>query len=847
MAGITQTIGQHGVVGSLNSGAQVLAGRIGLERTEQFLAKLSLQNLASTGWAGQGGAFVLGMVDNVSKYAVFSQGVGWAANKVSWQANSHFKAEEIERRIKAAQKTGMAWMDSPVWLLIPVFPAKYEEAAAGYQNSMQGAAEYEAAGRRSELANAPENGMLPRLSKPTTPISQILFNASLKSAKNSETQFSVPKDVKRKAIPAELMETVEGGGKDAKVGDINPMEFLRITQLEAKETPKFGRLDMTEDVKLQAREKFGEALLGNQRLTETVLAAKPGTTVKGFGEVTPGIQREVAVEMHVSALKGEKVSAVSVKASEGLLRRYLEADSMLKPAEKMLDAVRKNTGESAAEAAQFKAALDEVVVKSMDWKRDFELQKTDQKYPELLKSFGARADELLGAGKLTTKQHASLKGIVEYVTAMEGRFNAFNNVEMTHVLVHEELGALRHRFGGSGPAAEVLSAFAAKLKTWYESTPQAARKTTVVEAPGQRGFKDIMEGFKDQIKDLKGKVSAGDLKVLEAAQKEMAASPWILHDTKGTALSSWRPGQFESLMISLAMIAEGGKGGALIREFIRLTTGGGKTLMTFDGLLPLAEADAAHHRMEVRFLTVLSNLEAQARLEFLALKKIGSKLKFDTYEGFKSEIAEATSKGKKIVEKVWILGDEMDGAALQPALTLGETTGRITRVNSVYSRMEQINAHLENVMGKTIHRARRGRQDGGGAASRSSTAWTASRRRAWPHVRPPSACSRPPSAWPRPARPRRTFRPARPWPASWAPCVRRSNHRRSRNRPRRWPLCISTARNSNPPPTPWPAATPARRCACATCSRRRTRRSRPRGWGPASRARLSGDRSTTSI
>ncbi|MEK7859215.1 MAG: hypothetical protein AAB320_08750 [Elusimicrobiota bacterium] len=701
LAGVTQTIGQHGVVGSLNSGAQALAGRVGLERTEQFLAKLSLQNLASTGWAGQGGAFVLGMVDNVSKYAVFSQGVGWVANKVSWQANSHFKAEEIERRIKAAQKTGMAWMDSPVWLLIPVFPAKYEEAAAGYQNSMQGAAEYEAAGRRAELANVPENGMLPRLSKPSTPISQILFNASFKSAKNSQTEFSVPKEIKRKAISAELMETVEGGGKNAKIGDINPMEFLRISQLEPKETPKFGRLDMTEDVKLQAREKFGEALLGNQKLTETVLAAKPGTTVKGFGEVTPGIQREVAVEMHVSALKGEKVSSVAVKASEGLLRRYLEADSMLKPAEKMLDAVRKNTGESAAEAAQFKAALDEVVVKSMDWKRDFELQKTDVKYPELLKSFGARADELLGAGKLTAKQHASLKGIVEYVTAMEGRFNAFNNVEMTHVLVHEELGALQHRFGDKGPAAEVLSAFAAKLKTWYESTPQAARKTTVVEAPGQRGFKDIMEGFKDQIKDLKGKVSAGDMRVLEAAQKEMAASPWILHDTKGTALSSWRPGQFESLMISLAMIAEGGKGGAPIREFIRLTTGGGKTLMTFEGLLPLAEADAAHHRMEVRFLTVQSNLEAQARLEFLALKKIGSKLKFDTYEGFKSEIAEAKNKGKKIVEKVWILGDEMDGAALQPALTLGETTGRITRVNSVYSRMEQINAHLENVMGKT--------------------------------------------------------------------------------------------------------------------------------------------------
>ena len=94
------------------------------------------------------------------------------------------------------------------------------------------------------------------------------------------------------------------------------------------------------------------------------------------------------------------------------------------------------------------------------------------------------------------------------------------------------------------------------------------------------------------------------------------------------------------------------------------------------------------------FLTVQSNLEAQARMEYIAYKLIGTKIDFDTYEGFKTKIAEGKTKGKNAMRDYWIMGDEMDGAALQPALTIGEVSGRVTRLDPVFKRAEEIDVGL---------------------------------------------------------------------------------------------------------------------------------------------------------
>lgn len=692
---ITQTLGDRGVFGTVGALTNRALGRFGWSLPES----MSLNALASRGTAGAWTSFGLGIVDNVAKYHLFTVGLGKAAEQISWARN--YDEKDVERRIKRSQKAGLEIMESPAWMLIPAFPAKYEEAAAGYQRSLQGAKEYLNSpdpSLRAKLANAPEESYLPLLSRPKTPAMQMIFQLTVKGGRQADKEFLVTKDIKRQAISEELLVSVPGGGKGAKLSQINPLEFLRISQLDPKTTPQVGNLHVTDDVKFVAREKFADALRANQTLAERILNAKPGSSVSGFGVVTPAIRREVAVQMHLDKAAGRNIApGVAAKAAE-ILDRYLKADNLGGPAKSLLEAIRARN-DSGAAAEKFDSIVKKQLELVGEWKRKIDAAETQEHYMGVLGRLKENADDLLRKGELTAKQHETLKRWYEYVEAGEARFQAFNNVEMTHTLVAEELSAMKEQYGGSKGMRSVLDEMGASIERWKGQYPDLKAK---VEAPGELRFKDLMSEL-DALADKAASsrsISPAESQALRASLREMRASPWILHDSKGTALSGWRPGQFESLMESLGLAVIQGQNGQAIREFIRLTTGGGKTLLTFEGLLPLAEADAAHRGMKVSFLTVQSNLEAQARLEFMSLKKIGSKLEFDTYEGFKSQIAEAKSKGEKFIEKHWILGDEMDGAALQPALTLGETTGRLTRLNSVYHRINEINDFMTGLLGK---------------------------------------------------------------------------------------------------------------------------------------------------
>ena len=89
-------------------------------------------------------------------------------------------------------------------LLIPVFPAKYEEAAAGYQRSIQGAKEYLGSANpelRAKLANAAENDHLPLLTRAETPVMQKIFNLQYKGAKETEQTFLVTAESHKNNCP----------------------------------------------------------------------------------------------------------------------------------------------------------------------------------------------------------------------------------------------------------------------------------------------------------------------------------------------------------------------------------------------------------------------------------------------------------------------------------------------------------------------------------------------------------------------------------------------------------------------------------------------------------------------
>jgi hypothetical protein len=739
LAGITKTIGERGAFGSVKEGVKWATGQAAAHNKvaaavvehvgsayESVASGISshLGKSAVLKSAGTVMRFAFGTADSMAKYMAFSTGVGMAAKKASWYM--HFNQQDVvrpgasedeleqlkdlplevvaglERRLKRSQRTGMEWMEMPVWLLMPVFPAKYEAASHSYQRSRQGEEEYIKAGKESLLANAEADiGYLPMLQKSKPPLMQRIFNFTYKGGKDADANFLVTKDIKRRAISRELRKFVSDGNAEADLSTINPEAFLKISRSDPAKRKMIGELFNTDDVRIEARKQCVLALAQNQGLAERILGAKPGSNVDGFGRVTPGVQREVASMMLAELPAGVKVSAKVTSLAQGYIQRYLEANNLGKPggpAERLLKASAANTHETKAQAEALSSYLNELKTSVSQWAQDVELQVTKKHYIEVAKELHQKAEAKFKSGGLTKEQFSAVDSMFKLIEAQEARFQSFNNVATTHQLVSEELAALRVRYEGSPGVVKLLDGFGAKLNSWRDAVPDAARKTTVADAAP---FKTMVGEFNKGIKDALSSrtISPEDAAILrDVVNLEVKGAPYILHDSKGTALSGWRPGQFVTYFESLTKVVEMGKGGAPVRGFMRLTTGGGKTLLAFEGLMPIAEADARMHKMEVGFFTVQSNLDAQAQLEWRSLRKVGSKLEFDTYEGLKSKIAEAKNKGQKYVDKVWILGDEMDGAALQPALTLGETTGRITRKNSVYNRMEELNTRMEQLL-----------------------------------------------------------------------------------------------------------------------------------------------------
>ena len=704
-----QVIGERGLFGSLSVGAKGLATKARMtfaeDTTGGFLARLSKRGLA-----GKGAAFTLGMTDNIVKYAVFNDVVGGVAEQASWWKN--YDEPDLERRIKRAQNTGMNIMQDgigvpftgikiPLWLAIPVFPAKYEAAASEYQNSIQGVEQYKVQKLEYKLANAGPETRLP-MGKPKVPFSQAFFNLRFRG-EPKETTFTVPKEARREAISNTLVEVLSGGKEGAVAKDINPLEFLRVSQLPETETVG-DKLHMSDEVAVEARNKFAEALRKNPKLTEQVLDAKLGSHVgkEGeFGVVSPKVRNEVALSVYLEKAEGRKVAKPLFDKAEALLKDYLKSNTVTKGfAEDFLKAERTLSAGKDQHPAVDKAA-DELVQDVQNWIKE----SGKVSYQDFVKAAREKAEAKRKSGQLDEAEYLVFKTMYDYVDSIETRFNSFNNVETVSRLSKEMVDALKVEYKGNAGVSKVLDIFTEKLDAW-DTAHKTDREKTYVEGPrSDRSFENTISLLDQCLGGGQGcgqiKISNREMDVLKKALKDMRSSAWVLHDAKGGALPGWRPVQFEGLMTSLAYIAKQGKGGQPIRQFIMLTTGGGKTMLTFEGLLPLAEADAAHHGMkDVMFLTVQANLEAQAHLEFIAYKKIGSKLKFETYEGLKSKIAQGFMYRQKVAEDTWILGDEMDGAALQPMLTIGEVSARVVKAGSVYHLVDRISDHIQMELGK---------------------------------------------------------------------------------------------------------------------------------------------------
>ncbi|MEK7389102.1 MAG: hypothetical protein AAB036_05345, partial [Elusimicrobiota bacterium] len=707
VSGLMDTIGTRGLFGSSTQGLKTLThSRSALEAAEAsgasegLLAKLSEKSWKTGGPAA---AFGMSMVDNVAKYALFSQAAGWLGEKYAWNVHTRVPItlpllgtvtspqEDVERRIKVSNQVGRAWLEAPLWILLPTYAAHAIADAAPMMRSRQGALQYDKEGRTAEYLSK-ANGELVNFLKPEKPpLSQRIFEARF-FADPPAMKWAMTEQIRRTGIRKELVRML--AGPEGKIESINPLEFYKMTKLA--DNKRFVNVHMNDEVRLVAHQDFVDALLSRPKQTQLALQSKPGELVAGFGRVTPEIQLDIAVALYsAETMAGKKVPAALSQTVLSRLGPYVEANGVTKPyAKAFIEAV----GRAPAAAPKLDAAFAEMKQAVGQWlsgKGEF----AKKPYSSLVTSLRAQADAKLQAGELAPVEHRVMSSMYDYVLAIEKRFNSFNKVETVSGLNSVTLEALRTEFSGRSEMTRLLDGFSRELGDYSRARPGKP-----VDGPQSDGaYSTLLAKFGNDLNAAQGRLTPNEASALSKAITDMKAAPWVLHDLKGSALPSWRPKQFMSFMESLAEIGQGGREGASIRLFQKLTTGGGKTMLVFEGLLPLAEVDAAaHNNMEVTFLTVQSNLEAQARMEFIAYKKIGSKLTFDTYEGFKSKIAEGKMKGSNALKRYWILGDEMDGAALQPALTIGQVSGYVTRKNGVGARLDEIDTSL----GKQLERGR---------------------------------------------------------------------------------------------------------------------------------------------
>lgn len=712
-SGMMDSLGARGVVGNFTALTNKIFGRSAVATVEGAAKKGFLEKLAEGGAWAKTGAFTLSMADNVLKYALFSEAVA-AAGRVYTYHWGGLSTDTVERRIKRSHQVEQALLESPAWMLIPTHSAWQARHQSSQMRAIEGVRQAEEAGLLLEVVKAGEQGEVRFRKTPPTPMAQRFFDLGWKTHSDGD-YWVVTKEVYRYAVSKVMGENVTGKkGAGVKLAEANPYEFYKISQMESG--MRYMDLEINDVIKSVAHEKFIETLVARPQMSTKILEAKPGDRVDGFGFVRPKVQEDVAMALYsAEAMFGHKVPEAVGRLVRSVLKDYIAANEVVtKPALGLRTAVHKAPVTSAA----LDKALDEMNARVAEWKRE-EGPHAAKSYQELITVLREEANVKLTSKELNPREHAVMSSLFNYVEAIETRFNFFNKADKTHAQGVKILKAVEAEFGGRGEGAKLLKEFATEFEAWAKG-----RGDKAVQGPrADKSFDTMIQSFRERLETVrkadrelpadKRRLTKVQSEALDGVVAEIEAAPWVLHNVKGQALPSWKPEQFEALMSALGAYAKMGRGGntgfslatlisyaktrgqgQTVRMFQMLKTGGGKTMLSFEGLLPLIEADAKIRKKKVIFLTVQSNLEAQARMDFLALRKLGSTITFDTYEGFKTKIADGKSKGKNVLKDYWILGDEMDGAALQPALTIGEVTGRVSRMNGTYQRLVELDTGL---------------------------------------------------------------------------------------------------------------------------------------------------------
>ena len=268
----------------------------------------------------------------------------------------------------------------------------------------------------------------------------------------------------------------------------------------------------------------------------------------------------------------------------------------------------------------------------------------------------------------------------QYVRLMQSFLGEGSHAKFVKSSAEGIFKEMRTEHKGSKKVLSSVDAFEADVFAWVKS--REASMETAMKA-------------KDPVKEVAKIEESGMGPLIEKLEARLREAPGELTPKESVALQDMVSSlsNLDRQGLHLGILSSGREGGT-VQLFVKAPTSLGKTLLAYEGLLPYLEAEAAATGRKVMFLTFNTKLQAQAEFDFLAFNKLGSTVKFETYEGLKTMIAEGKSKGKNVVEEYLLLQDEMDAAGQQPALTIGMVTGRVSRLSGQTTALNDSNAGL---------------------------------------------------------------------------------------------------------------------------------------------------------
>jgi hypothetical protein len=715
LASYMEILGSRGVVGSSVGMTKLFfVGENTAAAAGGAAERGFLERMAAGGPIGKAGAFSLSMVDNVAKYAVFSNVVGGIGRAYDYHVNSfnvpglgniggHGDEPDLERRIKFSNQAGDKLYASPLWMMIPTYAAHSIRDAQGAQRAMEGVRQAVESDHQTgtvaeqlRIANTLDPAVeLPMLKPPKAPLSQKIFELTLLPAE-TESKFTVQSEVRRSVIKSILPRLF--GAPEGKTDTISPEKYFKLFHSAEVPDQEFMGLKVDATVRSVAEELFLEAVIRDPAGSAKALAARPGEAVEGFGNMRPALRREIATKLFAS---NKELGPELTRAVKEIMERVGETgEVMVKPSKEVVDALK----DAPEKSPNLQAAVSGTHTIIENWMKNPE----ERPYTKVLEELQAKSDADLAAGRLTPAEHRVMTAINKYMEAIETRFNTFNNVAKAYEQALESLEAVTNRFAGDAAVREIGEELRTTLDAWHNARP----KDAVADTGAGGDFEKLISALERKVSNAK--LPPEQRAAFADAVAEIKASPWVFRNGKGEALPSWRAVQFESMMSAMGTLATESTAGRPPRFFLMLKTGGGKTLLASLGLLPFLEADAAAVRgkkPKPLYLVPQANLQAQARMEFASF---GLRVETDTYEGWKSKVAQGRLTGRDRTLDYTVMGDEGDAATQQPMLTIGAVSGNIPRRSAIFNRIDSIDSNISRRLGtREVQRAAKARSEVG--------------------------------------------------------------------------------------------------------------------------------------